>query len=156
MSSARASANQGLYLAKIVLESWQELLHREIVAAATVEQAFLPAVRSHLLAAYGWFLLELSGTDQLPQNGLPTTTAQLPTVAPGKVRSGELRELQRLEQSGWLAQLLQEPQVKAVVKLRAGSLAHDTAPGADISSARQWTEQLEGLYGRMRDSLDEY
>ena len=61
MNAARANANQALYLAKILLGAWRRDSDAAEVADATLRQAYLPAVRTHLVQAYGWFLLEVRG-----------------------------------------------------------------------------------------------
>ena len=79
MSSLRGQANQGLYLAKILLGAWQRDLDAQQLPAKALGAAYLPAVRLHLRRAYGWFLLEISRPDQAPVEP-PTCTSKLPHV----------------------------------------------------------------------------
>jgi len=155
MSSARAQANHKLYLAKIQLAGWQRASEAHDIPAVTLAQAFLPAVRAHLLDAYGWFLLAVSGAEQFPDN-LPRRCAELPGTAVGKAVPGEIREFALLENEGWLAGLLQPPD-EAVRATRApGNLAVAAPAGPDCDQAQHWINQLEALFDRMSDSLDEY
>ena len=155
MSSARAQANHKLYLAKIQLDAWRQAQAAQQAAAATLDQAFLPAVRDHLLGAYGWFLLAVSGVEQLPGKP-PRTCDELPTVSVGKAVPGEIREFMQLEADGWLAVLLAEQDESVPAGRIPGNLAITPAdlPGAEL--AGQWIDQLEALFQRMGDSLDEY
>jgi len=154
MSSARAQANQKLYLAKIQLAAWQRALAAREVAAATLTQAFLPAVRQHLLGAYGWFLLAVSGQEQLPGEP-PRCCAELPAIAAGMAVPGEIREFEQLETSGWLAALLAEPD-EAVQQARTRDNLASAAPVLPaVEDAGQWIDQLEAVFQRMSDSLDE-
>lgn len=155
MSSARAQANHKLYLARIQLAAWQQALAAEQIAANTLNQAFLPAVREHLLGAYGWFLLAVSGQNQLPEHP-PRNCSELPPVAEGQAVSGEIQEFRQLETTGWLAELLREPGDVGLAARSQGNLASagPGLPGPEL--AGQWTDHLETLFGRMSDSLDEY
>ena len=157
MTSARSRANHGLYLARLLLQSWQAALDAQDVPARALDQAFLPAVREHLLNAYGWFLLEVSGAGVDVDNP-PHSCAELPAVAPGKAISGEIREFQQLEVDGWLAELLaaQERPGGGVSTTRApGNLlvSHSAQPHCD--QLQEWAGALERLFDRMGDSLDE-
>src|SRR5690606_2772142 len=66
MSSPRGQANHGLYLARVLLAAWRRDLAAEDIPASVLAQAVGPAVRGHLLDAYGWFLLDLQKPAQLP------------------------------------------------------------------------------------------
>ena len=155
MSSARAQANQGLYLAKIQLSGWRQVLAAQDIPAVTLTQAFLPAVREHLLVAYGWFLLELSGSEQLTGKP-PRGCAGLPAVAAGKAVPGEIREFQQLESEGWLAELLAEHDVPVRAAPLQGNLTVPSPELANCEQVQQWIDKLEALFDRMSDSLDEY
>jgi Family of unknown function (DUF6586) len=155
MSSARAQANHKLYLAKIQLAAWRQAVAAQDIPAIVLTQAFLPAARAHLVEAYGWFLLAVSGLDQLPGKP-PARCSELPDVAAGKAMPGEIREFEQLEKEGWLAQLLAEPD-EGVRSTRAqGNLAIASPVSADSDSVQQWVDHLEALFARMSDSLEEY
>ena len=165
MSGARSHANHRLYLARVLLDCWRDALARETVPAVTLSQAFGEAVREHLVAAYGWFLLEITRPEPLPAHP-PRGCAELPGVAAGKAVPGEIRELAQLEEGGWLAALLsgEEPAPEAPrgdarrgdARRSDGNLAvpADHAPGP--GQLQQWADYLEGLFDRMGEFLDEY
>ncbi len=157
-SSARARANHKLYLARILLDAWQRALDGEDIPANTLAQAFFRPVREHLIGAYGWFLLALCHLDEL-QPYPPRSCAELPELPQGRAVPGEVHEFQHLEDSGWLADLLDERDELARVSHRSGEAGRNLAttaselPGpAEMSF---WSEQLEALFNRMGDSLDE-
>jgi len=155
MSDARAQANRELYLARILLDCWEQALARQELPATALGEAFQAAVREHLRLAYGWFLQEVLGVDSLP-DAPPTGCATLPPLAPGKAEPGEIREFRQLEQVGWLADLLaatprgQRPTASAVSNLAAPA---PELPGPQ--RLRDWLEALEQTFDRMGDSLDE-
>jgi hypothetical protein len=155
MNSSRALANHGLYLAKIQLSGWRHALAAQDIPVVTLTQAYLPAVREHLLAAYGWFLLEVSGTEQLGGKP-PRGCAGLPGIAAGRAVPGEIREFQQLESEGWLAELLSEGDVSVRAASIQGNLAVAAPELASCEQVQQWINNLEALFDRMSDSLDEY
>lgn len=156
MSSPRALANQGLYLARILLDAWRERRDAQDISTIALDQAFGPAVREHLVRSYGWFLLELAGQEEGGPAGLPGSVDDLPPVAAGKAVSGELRECRLLEQGGWLAGLLAgEDQAAAGGVSQAGNLARPVS-SEGLDGLGQYCQSLSELYERMRDSLDEY
>jgi len=155
MSSARAQANHGLYLAKIQLAGWRRALAAQEIPAVTLAQAFQPAARERLLAAYGWFLLAVSGSEQLTDRP-PRSCAGLPGIAAGKAVPGEIREFQQLESAGWLVELLSERDVAVRNAPLQGNLAVPSQELASCEQVQQWIDKLEALFDRMSDSLDEY
>ncbi len=153
MGSSRGRANHSLYLGRILLGAWRREAGEESVPAATLSQAYLPAVRAHLIDAYGWFLLEITRPEPLPAQP-PRCTSELPGIAQGKALPGEAREFERLEQSGWLAQMLEE-----TGELRVSASPDNLASGPAFitpDDAAAWAEALQALFDRMGDSLDEY
>jgi hypothetical protein len=154
MSSSRARANHGLYLAKIQLSGWRHALDAQNVPAVTLAQAYMPAVREHLLGAYGWFLLEVSGAEQLGDKP-PRGCAGLPDIAAGRAVPGEIREFRQLESEGWLAELLSEGEVFTRGAPMRGNLAVAAPELAGCEQAQRWLHKLEALFDRMSDSLDE-
>ncbi|RLA49405.1 MAG: hypothetical protein DRR04_00485 [Gammaproteobacteria bacterium] len=155
MSSARARANHGLYLAKIQLSGWRRALAAQDIPAVTITQAFLPAVREHLLAAYGWFLLEVSGSEQLTGQP-PRGCAGLPDIAAGRAVPGEIREFHQLETQGWLAEIVSDHEVPVRATPMQGNLAVAAPELTGCERAQQWIDNLEALFDRMSNSLDEY
>jgi hypothetical protein len=120
----------------------------------TLGQAFDPAVRGHLVAAYGWFLLEITRPDPAPALP-PRSCAELSAPAEGRVYPGEIREFQRMEAEGWLGDLLGQRGRPAERGRQPGNLAvQDAEPGPEDFEA--WAGTLQALFDRMGDSLDEY
>ena len=154
MSSGRARANHSHYLAKILLSAWRAEADKQSLPQRVLSQAFLPAIRLHLLDAYGWFLLDISGITDLPPEPPHSATA-LPDPPDGKAVPGEIREFLQLEQEGWLRDLQQalvDP--PTVVRATPGNLA----TAADFSQppqAQDWVDALGSSFERMGDSLDE-
>lgn len=153
MSSARGQANHALYLARILINAWQRDSDAEAVAATTLAQAYAPAAREHLVAAYGWFLLEITRPGALPEQP-PRGLAEMPDIALGKALPGEIREFQQLEQDGWVADLLALSPVAATPP-SAGNLARGVS-GPTPAQLGEWADRMQSLFDRMGDSLDEY
>ncbi len=155
MSSARGRANHELYLARIVLAAWREALAREAVPATILAQAFEDGVRDHLTASYGWFLLEISRVEPLPDYP-PRCCAELPPQPEGKVFPGEVREFQQQEQRGWLREMLQGRRTVLLPARQHDNLAVTTTDQVGPDRVEQWLQELEAAFERMADSLDEY
>jgi len=157
VSAARARANRKLYHAAVLQRMLQHELAREEVPARVVLDAVGESVRLALLDAYGWFLLELAGVDELPSQPPHRIIDLLQAWPQAEPLRGELVELQNLERAaGWLAELQASPPVAPV--------AVSQPPGAlstvelDWSAERleQWHSGLSELMDRMSDSLDEW
>lgn len=155
MSTARARANHSLYLARILLSTWGEALAREELPARTLGEAFEPAVSEHLIRAYGWFLLHVSQPGELPP-APPRRCAELPGAAEGKAVAGEIREFEQLEQHGWLAELLGARQGPEAADPQPGNLLGAVLMNPGPAELTSWADQMEQLFDRMGDSLDEY
>ena len=154
MSSSRGRANQSLYLAKILLAAWRRECSDQALPQRVLCQAYLPAVRSHLLDAYGWFLLDITDSTQLPQHP-PHSCDGLPELPPGKAIPGEITEFRQLEQAGWLAELLGARVDAGAAPVRsAGNLATDVEyPGPD--QAQTWVNSFSEHFDRMGSNLEE-
>ena len=158
MSGCRGRANRKLYHAAIVLHMAETELAREHYPAKIVLDAAAPAIRLHLLEAFGWFLLELADVQDLPAQP-PASMAELAAQFPLKEPlRGELIEIRNLEHTGWLAALQAPPP-------DAGST--QTAPGGanllvlaeqawSIEQLRQWYAALDALIERLGHGLDEW
>jgi len=160
MSSARGLANHHLYLAQLVLGAWARECEAQQVPAATLAEAFGPACHTHLARAYGWFLLALAGGEQLPPEP-PSRVAELPPQPAGKAVPGEVREFERLEREGWLAQMLawapQRPGQGSPARGRQpGNLARPAPVIDGPDTFQRWAQALDSLFQRMGDALDEY
>lgn len=155
MSSPRALANHRLYLARLLLSAWTEARAQQEVAARVLDEAFGPGCHAHLRAAYGWFLLNLLNLDQ-PPGEPPLRVADLPSLPPGRVLPAEIREFEQLEQSGWLAELLQwqAPATGGGQRSPANLASGAPATGPDTFSG--WCDALEAHFQRMGDAIDEY
>lgn len=153
-SSTRGQANHSLYLARILIAAWRRDSEAEVLPASTLAQAYLPAVRSHIQQAYGWFLLEITRQEALPPEP-PRSCAELPALPEGKAVPGEIRECRQLERDGWLAELLAPPGQQAPGARNPDNLAAGPAQGS-AEQAEAWAESLQRMFDRMGDSLDEY
>jgi hypothetical protein len=74
----------------------------------------------------------------------------------GRVFPGEINEFRQLEARGWLADMLRDQELVMAAPRQQGNLA---VAAIDLPGAEQvgrWLEQLEALFERMGDSLDEY
>jgi hypothetical protein len=159
MSTPRALANQKLYHAKILIRSWQAAIAEENIAKTVLEQAFGPAVQDHLIAAYGWFLLEILQPDAMPEQP-PHCADELPAIIAGRETPPEIKEFLQLEREGWLRKMLnpnslfdpsaalRNPTSQNLVTLGGGEYGPD--------EALRWHDELVALFARMTDSLDEY
>jgi len=154
-TSRRALANHELYLAKIVLSAWRRDLDKQDIPARTLGQAFHNATREHLVAAYGWFLLSITRADA-PTQGLPRTVEDLPPMPEGRVFPGEINEFRQLEGGGWLGQMLRRTDSEIPGPRQPGNLAFASTDVSGAEQAAGWVTQLEQLFDRMGDSLDEY
>ncbi len=159
MSTPRALANQKLYHAKILIAYWQKAIAEESIAKTVLEQAFGSAVRDHLIGAYGWFLLEISQPDEVPEQP-PRRCDELPAVAVGRETPPEINEFLKLEREGWLSKMLNtgSPSGPSAVLHNPASqnLATMVVVEYGPDEALRWHDELVALFARMTDSLDEY
>lgn len=155
MSAARSFANQKLYHARILAAAWRGQLKDQQIPSTVLADAFDPPSRRHLQLAYGWFLLEIAQLAPLPAEP-PARCSELPDVDQGKVIPPEIRELQQLEKNGWLAELLQSDSGASSVPRSAGNLATAVEATSGPDAIDQWIEQLQTIFERMSEALDEY
>lgn len=155
MSSSRARANHRLYLARILLASWREALDCQQLPVSALEQAFNEGVRAHLIAAYGWFLLEVTRPEPIPA-APPHSCTELPPTAGGKAMPAEIREFAQLESEGWLGALLAGEGGTIPGPRSAGNLAVPAGTAEGQEQMQQWADRLESLFERMGNFLDEY
>ncbi len=155
MNSARGLANHSLYMARVLLEAWNGAqADKSSTGDNILEAAFGPAVRGHLLDAYGWFLIAMARIASLPEVP-PHHTGELPFLGEGIAEPGEIREYRKLEEEGWLSRLQAVPQRGVGRPLPPGRLASSsTRPG--MEDYREWCEQFDQLFHRMADCMDEY
>ena len=93
-------------MARILLDTWESTIRSEKeFSPDVVNAAFAPAVRLHLIDAYGWFLLDAIKSARLPDHP-PHGVADLPKQQKGLPVAELIEDFARLERSGWLADLL--------------------------------------------------
>lgn len=155
MATARGKANQHAYHALILLESWQQQRNAEQLPARVLDDAFGESVQLQLNRAYGWFLLVVAGTTELPS--LPPLSAQnLPPVPDGVALPGQLRELRSLEQSGWLGQMQSLRSRTGSTPVTSGAKL-GAVGGSDFQRQQMlsWHGELLLLFDRMTQLMDE-
>ena len=163
MSNARARANQKLYHANILIDAWRLALQQEQLSSSVLELAYGEAVCSHLVAAYGWFLLEVAQPAEIPKK-LPRSCDELPPVEDGLKMAPEILEFTQLERETWLERLIRLPGTdrgSSVHPPSQGSVSRSLAvvsvdESFDPVEAQQTHDRLQTLFDRMTDSLDEY
>lgn len=153
MSSARGQANHHLYLARLLLEAWQQARVAGDLRVSVIDQAWAPAVRLHLQRAWGWFLLALAQPSQLPA-ALPAGVDGLPPPPPGRSLPAELQECRQLESAHWLAAILKEPLPGEQRPARSG-LAVSLDPAADPDALAAALPRLQDLFDRLGSFVDE-
>ena len=144
------------------MQSWEAAIVANRYDELLLAESFLPAVRTHLLSAYGWYLLAVSGVEESSLLSPPATTSALAPPEAGKALAPELREFSAMEQRGWLADLLSRPEehfVAARDSSRIDPRNHNTlvtdrsVPGHAVVNG--WQLELQSLMNRMDDSLQE-
>lgn len=158
---SRGLANHRLYLARLVLSAWQRDRSAQSVPALTLDQAFAPAAREHLIAAYGHFLNHvLDPTGDSTGGGLPRCCDELPEQPAGKALPGEIREFHQLEQEGWLAHLLAPlpapgPGGGRLPRQRDALAVASGSQWPSPEEVEGWCQRMQSIFQRMDDSLDE-
>lgn len=153
MSSARGQANHHLYLARLLLDAWQQARDAGDLRASVIDQAWAPAVRWHLQRAWSWFLLSLAQPPQ-PPAVLPAGVADLPAPPAGRSLSAELEECHRLESSDWLSPVLHDEVPGGAGPAKAG-LAVSLDPAADLQTLAATLPRLRDLFDHLGSFVDE-
>ncbi len=153
MSSASGLANHSLYMARLLLNAWSDQLAGQQAESNILEAAFGPAVRLHLLDAYGWFLLTVIRLTPLPKRA-PHSTLDLPQPSQGIAEPNEIAEYRELEREGWLAELQATPEQGVERPLAPGRLA-STIGRLQVEDYAAASIELESLINRMNTGLDE-
>ena len=153
MSQAQAFANHSMYMASIVLDVWGRSESDGAYQANALKAAFAPAVKLHLLDAYGWFLLALRRETQLPSKP-PHSTLDLSTLPAGIEQPPEVKELQLLEQSGWLKALM-SPIPLGMPARQASNVLVSEGVYPDLAKMKEWRDALESLLQRQADAIEE-
>ncbi|MDP5053698.1 MAG: hypothetical protein NWP69_07910 [Congregibacter sp.] len=165
MSRTRGEANSALYRARILLEAWDTMRSGSTHTSTALLEGFLPAVRLHLMDAYGWFLLSVAGVEESSQIAVPRSTRDLPPTAPGKSPAPELGEFAQLERDGWLSQMLKDyrqdknednrPRAPGQGSSGLQNLLVSDRQPPGYAVAQAWADSLEAIMARMDDSLTE-
>ena len=87
-----------MYMASVLIEHWSDAIDRQTQNASVTTAAFAPAVRLHLLDAYGWQMLACNRVAALPSRP-PHHTSRMPVIAEGITVAPEVKELALLEQT---------------------------------------------------------
>lgn len=154
MNAALGLANQKLYHAAVLIRMLANERERQQVPLPVLLEAVGEAVRWHLRAGYGWFLLALADVDALPAEP-PSDVAELvQSLGLTEPLRGELVELRRMEGSGWLAALLETPRPGAM--RRSGGELSVAEAGADEAQFQRWHDELEKTIDRMSHGLEEW
>lgn len=123
------------------------------VAAPALDAAFAPAVRLHLLDAYGWQLLACNRVTGLPLNP-PHCVAAMPLLADGIEVAPEVKEFRLLEAGGWLAELQKEIAPGLAPIAPAHVLAVERTR-FNYATATDCFRELERLMDRISGDIDE-
>ena len=153
MSQAQSFANHCMYMASVVLESWHSAIAEESKPLPVLTASFGPAVRLHLLDAYGWQLLACNRVTATPMKP-PHRAADVPPLANGIAQSPEVTEMALLERSGWLADLQREIPPGLTPQAASGFIAVSSNV-FDFDTARHCFAELESLMARVADAIDE-
>ena len=155
MHAALSRANQKLYHGAILARLLVAERDRQDVPLAVLTAAIGEPAREHLKSAYGWLLIALAESAELPAQP-PTMVAEL--VAREGLEEplrGELVELRNLETGGWLHELLATTGATGAVRGPEAGLAV-VAGGLDPEQLLAWHEALGDLIDRMSHGLDEW
>ena len=153
MSQAQSFANHSMYMASIVLTAWDSAMKASAAAAPAIDAAFAPAVRLHLLDAYGWQLLACNRMTGLPLKP-PHCVATMPLLAEGIEVAPEVKEFQLLEAGGWLAELQKEIAPGLAPTAPAHVLAVERT-SFNYAAATDCFRELEYLMDRVSGVIDE-
>jgi hypothetical protein len=153
VSQAQSFANHCMYMASVVLESWRNAIAEESKPSSVLTASFGPAVRLHLLDAYGWQLLACNRVISMPTKP-PHRAVDVPPLANGIAQSPEVTEMALLERSGWLADLQREIPPGLTPQTASGFIAVSSNV-FDFDTARHCFGELESLMARVADAIDE-
>ena len=153
MSQAQSFANHCMYMASVLLDSWRTAIEEGDKAVPVLNAAFGPAVRLHLLDAYGWQLLACNRVVSHPRSP-PHKTDDVPSLPNGVAQSPEVSEMALLEKAGWLADLQQSIPPGLNQQPGSGFIAV-SCNTFDFEFARLCFNELETLMSRVSDAIDE-
>jgi len=153
VSQAQSFANHSMYMASIVLTAWDSAMRESALSAPVLDAAFAPAVRLHLLDAYGWQLLACNRVTGLPLTP-PHCVAAMPLLAEGIEEAPEVKEFRLLEAGGWLGGLQKEIAPGLAPIAPPHVLAFERT-GFNYAAATDCFRELERLMDRVSGVIDE-
>lgn len=140
-------------MASIMIEAWRTSLAGQMHSVPALDAAYGPAVRLHLLDAYGWQLLACQRVVQTPSSP-PHAARELPKLAPGIAMSPEVREMALLEEGSWLTELM-APIAPGLSVRRPKNVLAVSSSQFDAVKAEDIYRKLEALIDRVADAIDE-
>jgi hypothetical protein len=152
----RGQANRKLYHAAILVRMLRAELSRQELPAHVVLESVGLAVRQHLLEAYGWFLLELAGIEDISRGPPPGLAALQQAYGVSEPLRGELVELQQMEREGWLAELLAPPAPTGAAPAAGPDGLAVREQVWSEAQLQSWHDKLAELFDRMSHGLDEW
>ena len=153
MSQAQSFANHSMYMASIVLTAWDSAMRESALSAPVLDAAFAPAVRLHLLDAYGWQLLACNRVTGLPLKP-PHYVAAIPLLAEGIEVAPEVKEFRLLEAGGWLGGLQKEI-APGLAPIAPPHVLAVERTGFNYAAATDCFRELERLMDRVSGVIDE-
>ncbi len=153
MSQAQSFANHSMYMASIVLTAWDSAMRESALSAPVLDAAFAPAVRLHLLDAYGWQLLACNRVTGLPLTP-PHCVAAMPLLAEGIEEAPEVKEFRLLEAGGWLGGLQKEI-APGLAPIAPPHVLAVERTGFNYAAATDCFRELERLMDRVSGVIDE-
>lgn len=140
-------------MSRVLLDGWADA-DASSVPQRVLDAAYGPAVRLHLLDAYGWFLLATLKLNRLPDRP-PHRVDELPSLEQGIATPPEISEFRQLESQGWLAGLLTSiPLGLPAAKPAQASLAVELGQ-TDRAHFERCYRDCQALFARMDDGLQE-
>jgi hypothetical protein len=164
MSNAQtAQVNQRLYFARLHLQWLQQALDQQQVAAKVVEQSLSESCLMHLVLAYRAYLAELAEAYSLSGASFDDAEALIEALAGIHKESAEAREIQLLEEGGWLGEMCQRytqlgaSSMAAIATTNAGVIpVLQVSQQLNAESCQHYLESLQKLVESHRSQLEEW
>ena len=128
-------------------------MRESALSAPVLDAAFAPAVRLHLLDAYGWQLLACNRVTGLPLTP-PHCVAAMPLLAEGIEEAPEVKEFRLLEAGGWLGGLQKEI-APGLAPIAPPHVLAVERTGFNYAAATDCFRELERLMDRVSGVIDE-
>lgn len=153
----RGYANQALFEARILLDAWELAAEHRSYSVDALAKAFSPATLMHLRHGYAWFLLAVSDADTHADPAtLPLRVDDVPPPPEGRSQAPELREFSRLENSGWLGDMLSADERQGLQRPQSANMLGSDLSSPALGEFSAWAAALASIMARMDDSLGEY